>query len=98
MKNNKIDWRKFWKKFDIWCDDQDPFFGGTKFPDWYKQSREIGKRLIQYYPKLNRKKLWKNLNKKYKDSTDPHMYNSVDDWPNQKRWIREIVEKQINGE
>jgi len=83
----KINWRKFWHEFDVWCDDQDPFFGGKSFPEWNQQARAIGRKLTPYFPTLNRRKLWRNFDKKCEDSSA--------DWNVQKRWIRKLIQKQI---
>lgn len=90
MAKIQINWRKFWREFQNWCDEHDPSFGGKNYPEWNQQSRKIGQMLISYFPTLNRRKLWRDLDTKFHDHP-----SSGPDWCVQKRWIRELVRKQI---
>lgn len=99
----RLDWRKIWREFDIWLDKKD---NGRDFPEWSAQARKINQLVIEQLneqrpqardtcwlkptPKLNWKKIWRTLNKRIKD-----YISTLPDWSVQKRWIREIVNKDL---
>jgi hypothetical protein len=99
MASKFIDWRKFWKEFETWIDNRPEYL----FTEWTIQIRKITQMLKKYFPNLDYRKLWKDYNNKLGEheicKTCTVCYSQYDvyvDWAIRKRWIREIVEKQVS--
>lgn len=94
----KIDWRKFWHEFDVWHHKQEEQEQlGRRYCTWLSQKRKIGSMLMEYFPKLNRRKLWKDWENRWEQAPLGKVAElRLVDWSGQKRWIRELVQKQCD--